>query len=146
MSNLFCSSIGKKLVMSITGLFLIMFLVFHASMNVVAIISTEGYDAVCEFLGANWYALVGTLILAAGFLIHIIFSMVITIKNQKARGPERYASVGRAKEVSWAGKNMFVLGIVVLGFIGLHLWQFWAKMQLVEIMGGDQVVLGGMVL
>lgn len=146
MSNLFCSSIGKKLVMSISGLFLVFFLIFHAAMNFVAVISAEGYDMICEFLGANWYALVGSLILAAGFLVHIIFSMVITLKNTKARGPERYASVGRSAEVSWAGKNMFVLGLIVLGFIGLHLWQFWAKMQLVEMMGGHEVILGGMTL
>lgn len=145
MSNLFCSSIGKKLVMSLTGVFMILFLIFHASMNLVAIISASGYDAVCEFLGANWYALVGTLILAAGFLIHILLSFLITIKNRKARGPQRYASVARPKEVSWAGKNMLVLGFIILGFIGLHLWQFWAKMQLVEIMGGHEVIIDGQI-
>ena len=142
MGNLFCSSIGKKLVMSITGLFLILFLVFHASMNLVAVISTDAYDAVCHFLGANWYALAGTLVLAAGFVVHILLSIFITLKNRKARGPERYASVGRNEKVSWAGKNMFVLGVIVIGFACLHLWQFWAKMQLVEILGGHEVELG----
>lgn len=142
MSNLFSSSIGKKLVMSITGLFLVLFLIFHATMNLVAVFSTEGYDAICEFLGANWYALAGTLVLAGGFVIHILLSIFITLKNRKARGPERYASVARPAEVEWSGKNMFVLGIIVLGFAGLHLWQFWSKMQLVEIMGGHEVVLG----
>lgn len=146
MSNLFCSSIGKKLVMSITGLFLIMFLIFHASMNLVAVFSTEGYDAICEFLGANWYALAGSLILAAGFALHILLSIYITLKNRKARGPERYASVGRSAEVSWAGKNMLVLGIIVVGFVVLHAWQFWAKMQLVEILGGHEVELGGVMV
>ncbi len=128
------SSIGKKLVMSISGLFLILFLLFHATMNVVAIFSAEAYNAVCEFLGANWYALVGTMVLAAGFVVHILMSIVITLGNRKSRGNQRYAKVTRPKEVSWASKNMFVLGIIVVGFMGLHFYQFWAKMQLVEIL------------
>ena len=60
------SSLGKKLVMSITGCFLVLFILFHMSMNIVAIFSPEAYNTVCAFLGANWYALVGTLVLFAG--------------------------------------------------------------------------------
>ena len=71
---LFTSSIGRKLIMSISGLFLVLFLLFHMSMNLAAVFSTEAYNAICEFLGANWYALVGTLVLAAGFLVHIIYA------------------------------------------------------------------------
>lgn len=145
MSKFLSSSIGRKLIMSLTGLFLVLFLLFHATMNVVVIFSPEAYNAVCEFLGANWYALVGTLVLAAGFCLHIIFSIIITAYNRKARGSERYASVTRPKEVSWASKNMFVLGIIVVGFLGLHMWQFWANMQLVEIMGGHETIVGGQI-
>ncbi|MGM9675634.1 MAG: succinate dehydrogenase/fumarate reductase cytochrome b subunit, partial [Bacteroidaceae bacterium] len=50
------SSIGRKVVMSVTGIALVLFLTFHASMNVVALISAQGYNMICEFLGANWYA------------------------------------------------------------------------------------------
>lgn len=142
MSNFFSSSIGRKLVMSVTGLFLVIFLLFHATMNVVAIFSLDAYNAVCEFLGANWYALAATAVLAGGFIVHLIFSIIITLYNRKARGNQRYAAVTRPAKVSWASKNMFVLGIIVVGFIGLHLWQFWAKMQLVEIMGGHVNELG----
>ncbi len=143
MSSLLKSSIGKKLVMSLSGLFLIMFLLFHATMNFVAIFSAEAYNAICAFLGANWYALLGTAIMAAGFLVHILMSITITLGNRKSRGNQRYAKVTRPKEVTWASKNMFVLGVIVVGFIGLHLAQFWAKMQLVEIMGHHEVELGG---
>lgn len=55
------SSVGRKVVMSVTGIALVLFLTFHMAMNLVAIISAEGYNLVCEFLGANWYALVATL-------------------------------------------------------------------------------------
>ena len=54
------SSVGRKVVMSITGIALVLFLTFHMAMNLVALISAEGYNMVCEFLGANWYALVAT--------------------------------------------------------------------------------------
>ena len=74
MSWLIKSSIGRKLVMSISGLALILFLTFHMSMNLVALFSEEGYNAICEFLGANWYALVGTMGLAFLFIVHIVYA------------------------------------------------------------------------
>ena len=129
------SSVGRKVVMSVTGLFLVLFVTFHALMNAVALISFEAYDAICEFLGANWYAVLGTLILAGGFAIHIIFAFILTFQNRKARGNNRYAVNARPKNVEWASQNMLVLGIIVFGVMVLHLTQFWAKMQLPELMG-----------
>ncbi len=129
------SSVGRKVVMSVTGLFLVLFVTFHALMNAVALISFEAYDAICEFLGANWYAVLGSLILAGGFAIHIIFAFILTFQNRKARGNNRYAVNARPKNVEWASQNMLVLGIIVLGVMVLHLTQFWAKMQLPELMG-----------
>ncbi len=129
------SSIGRKVVMSLTGLFLILFLTFHMSMNLVAIFSHEGYEFICEFLGANWYALVGTAVIALGAILHIAYAFWLTLQNRKARGNDRYAVNARPKTVEWASQNMLVLGIIVFLGMGLHLYQFWAKMQLVEIMG-----------
>ena len=128
------SSLGRKVVMSVTGLFLILFVTFHVLMNTVALISPKGYDLICEFLGANWYALIGTLILAAGFVIHIIYAFWLTLQNRKARGNDRYEVTARPKSVEWASQNMLVLGIVVVAFMIVHFAQFWAKMQLVEVM------------
>ena len=91
------SSLGKKLVMSITGCFLVLFILFHMSMNIVAIFSPEAYNTVCAFLGANWYALVGTLVLVAGILIHFIYALVLTVNNYKARGSQRYAVTVKEK-------------------------------------------------
>lgn len=134
--NLFIvnSSIGRKLVMSITGICLILFLTFHMSMNLVALISPKGYNLICEFLGANWYALVATIFLAAGFIIHMIYAFMLFLQNKKARGNNAYAVSAKPKEVEWASQNMLVLGIVVVAFLLLHLYNFWAKMQLVELM------------
>ena len=77
----------------------------------------------------------GTLVLAAGFAIHIIYAFWLTLQNRKARGNNRYAVTNKPKEVEWASQNMLVLGIIVLGVMVLHLTQFWAKMQLPELMG-----------
>ena len=128
------SSLGRKVVMSVTGLFLLLFVTFHELMNKVALISPRGYNLVCEFLGANWYALIATVILAAGFVFHIIYAFWLTLQNRKARGNDRYAVTTRPKSVEWASQNMLVLGIVVVAFLIVHLVQFWAKMQLVEVM------------
>lgn len=127
------SSIGRKLIMSITGVFLVLFLTFHGVMNFVVLFSTEAYNAIAAFLGANWYALIGTKILAAGFVVHILYAIYLTLLNMKARGNIRYEVTKRQEGVSFASKNMLILGVIVLGFMGLHLYQFWAKMQLVEV-------------
>ena len=128
------SSVGRKVVMSITGASLVLFLLLHASMNLVAIISEEGYNMICEFLGANWYALVATAGLAGLVVLHILYAFILTVQNYRARGSQRYAVSANQKDVSWASKNMLVLGVIVVLGIGLHLFNFWYKMQFAEIL------------
>ena len=128
------SSVGRKVVMSITGASLVLFLLFHASINLVAIISEEGYNMICEFLGANWYALVATAGLAGLVVLHILYAFILTVQNYRARGSQRYAVSANQKDVSWASKNMLVLGVIVVLGIGLHLFNFWYKMQFAEIL------------
>lgn len=129
------SSIVKKLVMSISGAFLVLFLTFHAVMNFVAVISEPAYNQVAAFLGANWYALAGTLVLAGGFLVHICFAVWLTLGNMRARGRLKYAVEQHPAGVSWASRNMFVLGAIVLLGIFVHLYNFWFNMQLQEVLG-----------
>lgn len=141
-SFLYNSSVGKKLVMSVTGCFLVLFILFHMSMNLTAIFSREAYNLICELLGANWYALAGTAVLAAGVALHFIFALVLTWDNYRARGSQRYAVTVKEPGVEWASKNMLVLGWIILAGLALHFINFWAKMQLVEIMGGEENSLG----
>ena len=129
------SSVGRKVVMSITGLFLVLFVTFHALMNAVAVLSFGAYDKICEFLGANWYAVLGTAVIAGGMVVHIIYAFWLTYQNRKARGGDRYAISKNWKSVSWASQNMLVLGVIVFCFLILHLVQFWAKMQVPELLG-----------
>ena len=95
--------------MSISGLFLILFLLFHLCMNIAAVFSGEAYNMVCELLGTNWYALVGTLVLAAGVVVHFVYAIM--------------------------SQNMFVLGVIVILGLILHLTHFWANMMLAELAG-----------
>ena len=134
MANKGLSSITKKLIMAVTGGALVFFLLFHASMNIVAIIKPEGYNKICEFLGANWYALVATVGLAALMVFHLIYAFVLSLQNYRARGKQRYAVVEKQEGVSWASKNMLVIGAIVLIGLGLHLFNFWANMQLPEVL------------
>ena len=131
------SSIGRKVVMSVTGVALILFLTFHGCMNVVALFSAKGYNMICEFLGANWYAVVATLGLAALAVIHIVYAFWLTIQNRKARGNNRYevATKVNSGTVEWSSKNMLVLGIIILLGLLLHLWNFWYNMMFAELTG-----------
>ena len=85
------STIGRKVVMSLTGVALILFLTFHMSMNVVALFSGDTYNKICGALGAHWYAVVATLGLAALAVLHIVYAFWLTMQNRAARGSERYA-------------------------------------------------------
>ena len=131
------SSIGRKVVMSVTGIALILFLTFHCCMNIVALFSGEAYNMICELLGANWYAVVATLGLAALAVIHIVYAFILTAQNRTARGNSRYdvATTVNAGKVEWASKNMLVLGIIILLGLLLHLFNFWYNMMFAEIMG-----------
>ena len=138
------SSIVKKLIMSISGLFLILFLLLHMTINLFSVIDTftgsygaaDGLFALgCEFMALPIVTIMVP-VLAAGFLVHIVYAMILTAGNIQARGGmSRYASGSKGKAESWASKNMFVLGIIVLGLLAFHLNHFWAEMQLKEFMG-----------
>lgn len=136
------SPIGRKVVMSLTGICLILFLTFHCCMNIVAFFSGTGYNEVCEFLGSNWYAVVGTLALAFLACCHIVYAFILTAQNRRARGDERYAVTSRRPEVSWASQNMLVLGLIILLGLILHLYNFWSRMMLADLIGNTGLAYG----
>ena len=137
------SSITKKLIMSISGLFLIVFLLLHMTINLFSVIDTFAgtYGAAdglfqkgCDFMALPIVTIMVP-VLAAGFLVHIAYALILSYGNFKARGTERYAVANKTKAESWAAKNMLVLGVVVLGIVAFHLNHFWADMQLAEFQG-----------
>ncbi len=129
------SPIGRKFIMSISGIFLVLFLLFHSCMNIVVIISPESYNQICAFLGANWYAVIGSLVLALGFVVHILYALYLSFLNLRARGEVRYAVKATPTDVEWSSKHMLILGLIIVGFIILHLYNFWFKMQFAELSG-----------
>lgn len=131
------SSVTQKLFMAITGAGFVLFLVFHGTMNLVSIISPSAYDAICVMLGANWYAVLASLLLAGLAGLHILIALILTVENFLARGFVRYKRKQRPRGVSWSSNNMFVLGLLILGGLALHLLNFWYKMQFAELMGAE---------
>ena len=138
------SSITKKLIMSVSGLFLIVFLLLHLTINLFSVIDTlkgtygaaDGlFQAGCDFMALPIVTIMVP-VLALGFIVHIVYAGILTAGNIQARGGlNRYAGGSKGKAESWASKNMLLLGIVVLGLIAFHLNHFWAEMQLKEFMG-----------
>ena len=129
------SSVAKKTLMAVSGAFMVVFLLFHGSMNVVSIFSESGYEAICNFLGANWYAVAGSLVIALFVVVHLLMAFVLSLQNYMARGGQRYKVTNRT--VGWDLRNMIVIGLFVLFGLCFHLYDFWAKMQLAELLGGE---------
>lgn len=130
------SSIGRKVIMSVTGIALILFLTFHGCMNLVALFSKEGYNMICEMLGANWYAVAATAVLLVLIAIHFIYAIILKLQNRNARGKNRYAVTDKPEKVEWASQYMFVLGLIVVLGLALHLWNFWYNMMFAELVNG----------
>lgn len=124
--------------MSITGLFLILFLLIHLLANATYLLGPEAFDAAIKFMGSP-FILVMVPVLAAGFAIHIVYAFILTLYNMRARGSQRYEVTNKGEADSWASRNMLVLGIIVGGVLVFHLTHFWAKMQLAEFTGGHAV-------
>ena len=133
------STIGRKVVMSVTGMALILFLTFHMSMNLVALFSENGYNMICAFLGANWYAVVATLGLAGLAVIHIFYAFWLTMQNRKARGNSSYEVTEKPAKVEWASQNMLVLGIIIAVGLILHLYHFWYNMMFQELIDHNAI-------
>ena len=126
--------------MSVTGVALVLFLTFHACMNVVALISEEGYNMICEMLGANWYAVAATVALAGLVLIHFVYAFWLTFQNWKARGNNKYEVTDKPEKVEWASQNMLALGIIICLGLCLHLYNFWWHMMAAELIEGEAAV------
>ena len=147
MANAFHYSIGRKFIQAVSGAFLIIFLLLHVTINLFSVIDSftgnyNGLDGLfekgCEFMALPIVTIMVP-VLALGFLIHIIYGCWLTYQNIKARGGyNRYAYKSVAAADSWSAKNMFVLGIVILGFLFFHLTHFWAKMQLAMFVGAEE--------
>lgn len=126
LTAIFSKSIGRKLVMAITGLFLVSFLLVHVSGNLQLFYSDGGlaFNTYTKFMTTNPIIKVMEWVLFGGFVVHIIYAAMLTMQNNKAR-PEKYAYKSANTGASWASRNMFVTGSVLFIFLVVHLVMFW---------------------
>jgi succinate dehydrogenase / fumarate reductase, cytochrome b subunit len=133
MNGIFSSSLGKKLIMSITGLFLMMFLLVHLTVNLMLLFGDgKLFNFAANFMATNPLIEVVEPVLAIGFIVHIIYASIITLLNRRTR-PMGYAETNSNGVTSWASKNMYILGGTIFIFLVIHLTNFFWKIQFGEV-------------
>lgn len=128
-----CSSIGKKIIVSLTGLFLVIFLLVHLSLNLLTLIGDGHlFNIASHFMATNFIIKVFEIVLAAGFIIHIIYTSYITLMNQFTR-PVRYSVVDQRNASSWSSRNMYITGGLVFIFLVMHLINYYYKIKFTDL-------------
>ncbi len=139
MSSFFTSSIGKKFIMSVTGIFLILFLIVHLTVNSLLMVGSDAFNEAAHFMTTNPVIMVFEPLLAVGFIVHIIYSVYITLQNQRLR-PVHYKKVNRWGSTIWPARNMFILGAFILIYLVIHLSNFFWKVKFGHV---DTVMVNG---
>ncbi len=136
------STIGQKVIMSITGLFLISFLVVHAGINALIFYNDGGiaFNEGAEFMGHNPIIRTMEIVLFLGIIVHIVQALVLTLKNKKAR-PVQYAMQNASNSSKWYSRSMGLLGTLILIFLILHLKHFWYVSRLTDEITGGKITL-----
>lgn len=125
-SHIFTSSIGKKIVMALTGLFLVIFLVVHCYVNANVFFSNpeENFNRAAHFMGTNILIRITEIGLFAGFILHIVQGYKLELLNRSSR-KNKYAVTAGNKTSKWYSRSMALLGTLILLFLIVHLVHFW---------------------
>jgi succinate dehydrogenase / fumarate reductase cytochrome b subunit len=124
--------IGQKILMALSGLFLISFLVVHLIGNFMLMFRDPGpFNAFVDFMETNPIIQVMEYGLFAGFFLHIIYGVVVTLKNRKAR-PVKYSMNAGAENSTWFSRNMGLTGSVIFFFLVVHLRQLFIPQKLLH--------------
>jgi succinate dehydrogenase / fumarate reductase cytochrome b subunit len=133
MNGIFSTSLGKKLIMSITGLFLMLFLVIHLTVNLLLLWGDgQLFNQAAHFMATNPAIRIIEPILAAGLIFHVVYASIITLKNRRAR-PMGYAQTGSNGLSTWPSKNMYILGATIFIFLVIHLANFYWQLKFGEV-------------
>ena len=137
-TNFLNSSIGKKVVMGVTGLFLITFLLVHCFLNSLIFVNDGGllFNTGADFMAHNWLIRTMEIVLFLGLILHIVQSLMLTLQNRKAR-PVPYYKFDGAANSSWYSRSMGLLGTLLLIFLIIHLAHFWVKSRFTGLQGHD---------
>ena len=143
MSKFLTASIGRKFIMSVSGLFLMVFIALHLSINLLLIFDNTGerYNQGAECMTTNPFIKIMEPILALGFIVHIVWSFMREYQNWKAR-PVKYARKNMSGASSWASRNMLILGATVLVFLVIHILDFYVKIKITGEMPPEVLVNG----
>ncbi len=124
-SNFLNSSIGRKILMALSGVFLMVFLFQHFIINFLSIISSDLFNDVSHFMGTNFIIqFLLQPILLFGVLFHLLMGIYLEIKNRSSRSVN-YASNKSVINSSWMSRNMIITGIMIMFFLALHFYDFW---------------------
>lgn len=130
MAGFWSSSIGRKIVMSLSGLFLVLFVGLHMVLNFTMVISADAYNEAAHFMDTNIFIKIMEPILALGFIFHIIYAFILEIRNISSRGGfSRYSMAKRSHQSTWSSRNMIWLGIIILTFLTIHIINFFWKIK-----------------
>jgi succinate dehydrogenase / fumarate reductase cytochrome b subunit len=126
--EMFTSSIGKKLVMGFTGLFLITFIVVHVGINSCIFANDGGvmFNKAAHFMGSTVLIRIAEIGLFIGLLLHIVQGLMLTLQNQ-AKRKSKYIVNAASANSKWYSRSMGILGTLLLFFLALHLFHFWMK-------------------
>ena len=126
MSNSFLySSIGRKIIMALSGFFLMIFLIQHFIINFFSVIDPELFNQTSHFMGTNFIVqFLLQPILLFGVLFHLGMGIYLEIKNQSSR-PIKYKKNNPVENSSWMSRNMIITGIMIMCFLGMHFYDFW---------------------
>lgn len=144
-SKLFKSSIGKKFLMGITGLFLISFLMVHCFINALIFLNDGGetFNKGAEFMATNWLIRTIEIVLFIGLIAHIVDGLLLWAANRKAR-PVKYAVSKANANSTWYSRSMGLLGTLLLIFLIIHLKDFWILSRFTDhIAHSEQTKLPG---
>ncbi|WP_238786122.1 succinate dehydrogenase cytochrome b subunit [Blattabacterium cuenoti] len=124
----FQSSIGKKVVMASTGIFLMIFLLLHLSVNLFLFSGEKAFNEAVFFMRKNIFVRIMEYVLAIGFLIHILLGIKLHIENKKVKGEVDYA-INSYFSTTFSSRTMIYTGILILCFLVLHLINFMIPMK-----------------
>ncbi|MFC6857801.1 succinate dehydrogenase cytochrome b subunit [Zunongwangia atlantica] len=119
------SSIAKKVAMALSGLFLVLFLLQHFTINLTSVFSEDLFNELSHFMGTNFLVqAVLQPVLIFGVIFHFVMGFVLEAKNRGARNV-KYVKYNGGANSSWMSRNMIYSGLVVLAFLALHFYDFW---------------------
>lgn len=131
------SSIARKVAMALSGLFLVLFLAQHFTINFTSVVSPDTFNEISQFMGTNFLVqAVLQPILIFGVIFHFVMGFILEARNRSARSVS-YAKFNGNANSPWISRNMLLSGIVILAFLGLHFYDFWVHEMQVKYIQGD---------